>query len=823
MLTFEMLLWNLITYMALLPFVVSIQLKIGVIIDEAEICGVLPPTAVIDCSLNCRADILWQPMKDWTSFNIVRTGSRLYNEGAVAVYMIRNLSNTNKPPDWIQPLSGIGQIISAEVQSQNHSDYCSSRFDISDLTKYFSNLESRRLNSYGTSYSKMLMEILKELKWINAVLVYEDDSEFEVSGLTEQLQIDGIFLSMYKIDTGFSNEDIYDLLYHVYDIFASELFIIVVGGGKMLKRLMSEANTFDDKRIRETAMHYNSRWLLFHIDNQPLNDVLLSNLNNVAIVNLPHNTMALDIPENLTLQYVLENIFTIDILTEEDMKTCCLNETSIIQLHNKMREVILQTKKTSTKYMKFPLMTLMFRKGGRQWNTIGHLHLSGDTKLQSEVYPNVNYGFNGKLFIVSTLEYRPFEYLDNETWNGLCIDFLIEMSRNLNFTYKLRKGYDGEWGRILNGSWTGLVGELQRRDTDMTFAPLSVMANRERVMDFTLGFFFDQTVIMLKKPDETKWLRLIEPLRWEVIILTGSLIPIISVVLFFAEKFNPFYTQHTKIEALYNFSWYLYGCVFLQGGTNLPRSQTGRTIICCWWLFCIILSATYCGNLIAYLTVTKEELPFDTLRELAKQDEYEWGVLGGTYWVTWFEQATVPYLQAVWNGMIATNQTDPRVLSTIPKVHMQKLREGNYAYIAEKSYFEIEASFDCDLKRVNEEFLPLQYAIGLPNNSPYTNIFSIGTLNILESGLIQIWKQKHWPKRNFCLGSMLTEAKPIKWTDIQIAFGFLCCGIVLSIIFLFIEYMKNWTKRSKLTGGNETNLQNSSALSINMIHVNQYT
>ena len=90
--------------------------------------------------------------------------------------MIRNLSNTNKPPDWIQPLSGIGQIISAEVQSQNHSDYCSSRFDISDLTKYFSNLESRRLNSYGTSYSKMLMEILKELKWINAVLVYEDDS-----------------------------------------------------------------------------------------------------------------------------------------------------------------------------------------------------------------------------------------------------------------------------------------------------------------------------------------------------------------------------------------------------------------------------------------------------------------------------------------------------------------------------------------------------------------------------------------------------------------------------------------------------------------------
>ncbi|CAC5371236.1 GRIN [Mytilus coruscus] len=669
----------------------------------------------------CTADILWQPMKNWTSFNIVRTGSRLYNEGAVAVCMIRNLPNTFSPPDWIQPLSGIGKIVSAKVERQNHSNYCSSRFDISDLSKYFSKLERRTLNSHGTNYSKMLMEILKELKWVNAVLVYDDDIEFEVSSLTEQLQIDGIFLSMYKIDTGFSKEDIYKLLDHVYHISASELFIIAVGGGKMMKRLMSEANTFDDKRIRETAMHYNSHWLLFHIDHQPLNDVsFLSNLNNVAIVNFPHNTMALDIPENMT-------------------------------------------KKTSAKYMKFPLMTLMFQKVGRQWNTIGHLYLSGDTKLQSEVYPNINYGFNGKLFIVSTLE-----------------------------------------------------------DTDLTFAPLSVMENRERVMDFTLGFFFDLTVIMIKEPSETKWLRLIEPLRWEVIILTGSLIPLISVVLFLAEKCNPFYTQHMKTEALYNFVWYLYGCVFLQGGSNLPKSQTGRTIICCWWLFCIILSATYCGNLIAYLTVTKEELPFDSLSAMVKQDEYEWGVLGGTYWVTWFEQATVPYLQAVWNGIIATNQTDPRVLSTNPDVHMQKLRENYYAYIAEKSYFEIESSSDCDLHIAKEEFLPLQYAIGLPNNSPFTKIFSIGTLNILESGLIQIWKQKHWPKRNFCSGSILTEAKPIKWTDIQIAFGFLSCGIVLSIILLFIEYMKKCTKRSKLIGGNETNMQHSSVLSINMIEINQY-
>jgi hypothetical protein len=35
-------------------------------------------------------------------------------------------------------------------------------------------------------------------------------------------------------------------------------------------------------------------------------------------------------------------------------------------------------------------------------------------------------------------------------------------------------------------------------------------------------------------------------------------------------------------------------------------------------------------------------------------------------------------------------------------------------------------------------------------------------LNIHETGLMQIWKQKQWPKQNFCAGSLIKEAKPIK-------------------------------------------------------------
>ena len=53
----------------------------------------------------------------------------------------------------------------------------------------------------------------------------------------------------------------------------------------------------------------------------------------------------------------------------------------------------------------------------------------------------------------------------------------------------------------------------------------------------------------------------------------------------------------------------------------------------CWWLFCIIVVAIYCGNLIAFLTVTKDKPPFNSLDELMKQKgEFSWGTLGGSAW-----------------------------------------------------------------------------------------------------------------------------------------------------------------------------------------------
>ena len=55
-----------------------------------------------------------------------------------------------------------------------------------------------------------------------------------------------------------------------------------------------------------------------------------------------------------------------------------------------------------------------------------------------------------------------------------------------------------------------------------------------------------------------------------------------------------------------------------------------RFIVGFWWMYSIVVMATYSGNLIAYLTVTKTELPFYTLEEMVDANGYKFGIMGGT-------------------------------------------------------------------------------------------------------------------------------------------------------------------------------------------------
>ncbi|XP_060558639.1 glutamate receptor ionotropic, delta-1-like [Ruditapes philippinarum] len=345
----------------------------------------------------------------------------------------------------------------------------------------------------------------------------------------------------------------------------------------------------------------------------------------------------------------------------------------------------------------------------------------------------------------------------------------------------------------------------------MVLGALATAYDRSQIMDFSYPFFYEFLSVLVKKPDiiASKWKTLIDPFKWEVLVYIGISLPLMTILVFLIEKYNPFYDipEHSAdrdrnggLHRLQNSVWYMYGALLCQGGVHLPDSTAGRTLVSSWWLFCIIIVGIYSGNLIAYLTVTKEKLPFQTLDGLIRsKGTYKWGTVGDSYFSTVFLKGTHPKYKAIGDGMREFNKTDREVLNPYTNIHIRKVKKGKYAWIGDKTSIDIAMGKECTLTSIKEEFLPLKYSLGFVKDSPHTNIFSKQIIKLHESGLLQIWKRKWWPKANFCTGNTVTEAKPISLMDVQSAFYVCVIGIFFGamafIIELIIYKCRTWCKK----------------------------
>lgn len=75
---------------------------------------------------------------------------------------------------------------------------------------------------------------------------------------------------------------------------------------------------------------------------------------------------------------------------------------------------------------------------------------------------------------------------------------------------------------------------------------------------------------------------------------------------------------------------------------------SSRILLSAWLLFTVTLAAAYSGNLIASMTDGRQKVPFSTLEELAQQDTYQWGLLGGTSFVTLFKVRSITDIITQW-------------------------------------------------------------------------------------------------------------------------------------------------------------------------------
>ncbi|XP_071747277.1 ionotropic receptor 25a-like [Lepeophtheirus salmonis] len=126
-----------------------------------------------------------------------------------------------------------------------------------------------------------------------------------------------------------------------------------------------------------------------------------------------------------------------------------------------------------------------------------------------------------------------------------------------------------------------------------------------------------------------------EVLKSEVwVSILGALI-LTAFLLWFLEKYSPFsarnnlekYNEPVRVFDLKESFWFATTSFTPQGGGDLPKNISGRILSSTYWLFVVLILATFTANLAAFLTVERMKTSVKNLDELAQQSKINFSVV----------------------------------------------------------------------------------------------------------------------------------------------------------------------------------------------------
>ncbi|GAB0099835.1 uncharacterized protein DMENIID0001_157250 [Sergentomyia squamirostris] len=370
-----------------------------------------------------------------------------------------------------------------------------------------------------------------------------------------------------------------------------------------------------------------------------------------------------------------------------------------------------------------------------------------------------------------------------DLWSGYCVELIDFIAKRMNFDYEIVSPTRGTFGRNEgNGKWDGLVGDLMTGEIDIAVAAMKMTAEREEVIDFVAPYF-EQTgiTIVLRKPvRQTSLFKFMTVLRLEVWLSIVAALVATAILIWFLDKYSPYSARNNKEAYPYpcrDFTlkesfWFALTSFTPQGGGEAPKALSGRTLVAAYWLFVVLMLATFTANLAAFLTVERMQTPVQSLEQLARQSRINYTVVEGsdthsyfinmkfaedTLYRVWKEitlNSTSDQSQyRVWdypikeqygNILLAINSTGPVISAEEGFREVNEHINADFAFIHDSAEIKYEISRSCNLTEVGEEFGKQPYALAVQQGSHIQDELSITILELQKDRVFENLKAKYW-------------------------------------------------------------------------------
>lgn len=346
---------------------------------------------------------------------------------------------------------------------------------------------------------------------------------------------------------------------------------------------------------------------------------------------------------------------------------------------------------------------------------------------------------------------------DLQKYEGLCIDMLDYIQKNLSmagFEVILfnKSRNKGGYGKIENGSWVGMLGEMLNNNYDLATTDLTITHERQTAVDFTTPFMTMGISILFTKPQPPPlnlW-AFLDPFSLEVWFYVATAYIGVTMLMYYTARISPYewISSHPCDEepdflnnqfSLGNCLWFTLGSIMQQGSDLAPKARSMRFIASSWSFFTLIMVSSYTANLAAFLTVARLELPINNAEDLALQTKVAYGCARGGSTSTFFANSTYTTYQRMYAAMVAAG---PRVFTQDNDDGVRRVLKGNFAFLMESSSIVYQTNRYCNLTQVGDLLDQKGYGIALRPGSPYRTVFNQQIIRMKEQGVMTALKKK---------------------------------------------------------------------------------
>nr|XP_017102043.2 glutamate receptor ionotropic, kainate 2 [Drosophila bipectinata] len=346
--------------------------------------------------------------------------------------------------------------------------------------------------------------------------------------------------------------------------------------------------------------------------------------------------------------------------------------------------------------------------------------------------------------------------IGNDQYQGYGVDLIKELADKLGFNFTFIDGGNdyGSFNKSTNTT-TGMLKEIVEGRADLAITDLTITAEREEVIDFSIPFMNLGIAILYVKPQKAPpaLFAFMEPFSSEVWLYLGIAYVGVSLCFFILGRLSPTewdnpypcIDEPEELEnqfTLNNSIWFTTGALLQQGSEIAPKALSTRTISAIWWFFTLIMVSSYTANLAAFLTIENPTSPINSVKDLADNvDDVQYGAKRTGSTRNFFLTSEEP----IYIKMNEYMSNNPDMLVENNQEGVEKVKSGTkYAFLMESTSIEYNMVRECNLTKVGDALDEKGYGIAMVKNWPYRDKFNNALLELQEQGVLARLKNKWW-------------------------------------------------------------------------------